>query len=312
MSPGRDPLADEAAAWLLRLREQPGDAARRKEFDAWIARSDRHAEAWRAARLMWRTAGTLGPAQPVPANGNKAFRRWGAAAAALAACLAIVVLPTLQLYWRADYLTATGTTRMLDLADGSRVHLDSASALAVDFSDSRRGTSLLSGQAFFEVATNRDRPFVVRAGEVEVMVTGTAFDVRLEPAEIVVEVQSGSVRVDYPDQRGTAEALLSPGQRLTVARNASGAKMTGVAASQVASWRRGRLLIEGATVEQLVEEIRRYRSGLIVLTDDALARRQVTGVFDLRDPVRALRTVVEPHAGRVREIMPWLVVVSGS
>lgn len=313
MSPRRDPLADEAAKWLLRLREQPGAAALRKDFDAWVARSDRHAEAWRAARLMWQLTGTLGPAQTVPANRNTAFRRWGAVtAAALAACLALVILPALQLRWQADYLTAAGETRTLDMADGSRVHLDSASAFAVDFTASRREIRLLSGQAFFEVAPNRDRPFVVRAGEAQVTVTGTAFDVRLQPAEIVVEVQSGNVRVDYPEWAGTMEAVLSPGQRLKVARDGRVAEITDVVAAQVAPWRRGRLLINSATVGQLVEEIRRYRPGLIVLTDDVLARRQVTGVFDLRDPLRALRTVVEPHDGRVREITPWLVVVSGS
>lgn len=313
MNPRCDPLADEAAEWLLRLRAQPGDAALRTDFEAWIARSDRHAEAWRAARHMWQLAGMLGPAQPVPANRNTVLRRWGVVtAAALAACLVLAILPGLQLRWQADSLTAAGETRTLDLIDGSRVDLDSASAVAVDFTEVRRRVVLLSGRAFFEVAPNRDRPFVVRAGEAEVTVTGTAFDVRLEPAEIVVEVQSGAVRVGYPDRGGMADSRLSSGQRLKVARDGGGAETTAVAAAQVASWRRGRLLIESATVEQLVEEIRRYRPGLVVVTDDALARRRVTGVFDLRDPLRALRTVVEPYSGKVREITPWLVVVSGS
>ena len=71
-------------------------------------------------------------------------------------------------------------------------------------------------------------------------------------------------------------------------------------------------MIESATVGDLVDELRRYRSGMIVITDQALAAQRVTGVFDLADPVRALKTVVEPHAGRVREVTPWLLIVSGS
>lgn len=313
MSPRRDHLAEEAAERLLHLGECPNDASLRREAEDWAGRSPRHAEAWRAAETMWRLAGTVGPAAPFSLT---ARRRRGPspgrlAGAALAACLVLAALPTLQLRSQADHITATGETRAVDLPDGTRVHLDSGSALAVDFSESRRGVALLSGQAFFEVTPNPERPFMVKAEEVEVTVTGTAFDVRLDRDTVTVEVQSGSVLTEYPPAAGGGGRVrLAPGDRLRVDRDGGGIETVPVATGQIAAWRRGRLLVEGATVGALVDEIRRYRTGLVIVAGNALAQRQVTGVFDLRDPLRALRTVVEPHSGKVLEITPWLVVIS--
>lgn len=71
-------------------------------------------------------------------------------------------------------------------------------------------------------------------------------------------------------------------------------------------------MVDRATVAAVVAEIARYRTGAVIVTDDVLAGKEVTGVFDLRDPVRALSTVVRPHEGQVREITPWLVLISSS
>jgi transmembrane sensor len=174
---------------------------------------------------------------------------------------------------------------------------------------------LLAGQAFFSVRHDGRRPFSVEADDVDVTVTGTEFDVRLAPRDVSVAVAEGEVHVTYPgegERRARAgAAVLAAGEGLRIRRPDGAAERMPAPPQSIASWRRGRLLIESATIGDLVAELRRYRSGMIVVTDDALARQRVTGVFDLTDPVRALKTVVEPHAGRVREITPWLVIVSG-
>jgi len=315
----RGPELDEAAAWLLRVRKAPGDAAVQAGLEAWLSRDRKHAAAWRTAQRAWVMAGAVGPAAPRPATAatppRPRIRPWRVAAwstvAALAACLLLLLLPIIQLHMRADHLTATGETRSVALDDGSRVTLDSASALAVSYTAGRRLVSLLGGQAYFEVAPDLDRPFSVQAGDLAVTVTGTAFDVRLTPSEASVAVAEGDVKVTYSRRSQPTETLLAPGQRLRVARPGGAPTLARVPLQSVASWRRGRLLIESATIAQLVEELRRYRLGAILVSDSALAARRVTGVFDLADPVRALRTIVEPHAGRVREITPWLLIVSG-
>lgn len=318
MSAAHDRQVDAAAAWLLRLRERPDDAGLRQDLERWIAQDDAHARAWGAVQDMWCLSGVLGPAalaSPHAVRRRRLVPRWRLAALglALAAGLAIFALPGLVLDWRADYRTGAGETRILTLADGSRVRMDSDSAVAVAMTGPARQVALLSGQAFFEVAPNAARPFVVRAGAVDVTVTGTAFDVRRDRDRVTVEVERGSVRVDYPSPgRGRDEAGLSPGDRLAVSLDGGVAALATIPEERIAPWRRNRLLSDGASVGELVREIGRYRSGLVVVADNALAGRRVTGVFDLSDPLRALRAAVEPYAGRVREITPWLVLVTGS
>lgn len=332
----RDPVTDEAAAWLLRLRNAPRDRRLEAEFDAWLSRDESHAEAWKTAQQVWSLTGLVGPASrrpaahrasrsqdrplgmPRPVERNRRLARgWGIGLAAAASiCVAVALFPSLRLQMQADYASAAGETRTVELADGSRVQLDSGSAIAVDYTSGRRIVTLLAGQAFFSVRHDRQRPFSVKAEDVAVTVTGTEFDVRLAPADVSVAVAEGEVHVTYPQgtdarQARADETVLVAGQSLRVHRQAGAAVLVPVSLQAVAPWRRGRLLIESATIGELVDELRRYRSGMIVIADETLAGQRVTGVFDLTDPIRALKTVVEPHAGRVREITPWLVIVSG-
>ena len=346
-----DDVTNQAAAWLLRLRGEPQDPDLKAEFEAWLSGDARHAEAWERARQVWSLAGAIGPAprQPeaggaVPSQGGKpdlppdlprrlpsgpppslprGARRnrrpacvWGVGLAMAAGlCLAVVLSPSLLLRMQADHASPVGEMRTVELDDGTQVQLDSGSAIAVDYAADRRSVELLAGQAFFSVRQDRRRPFSVKADDVGVTVTGTEFEVRLMPGDVSLAVAEGEIRVSYPRERqgegqiGAAELVAGQGLRIGVPSGT--AERKSVRLRSIAAWRRGRLLIESATIGDLIEELRRYRSGTIVITDDALAARQVTGVFDLTDPVRALETVVGPHAGRVREITPWLVVVSG-
>jgi transmembrane sensor len=84
-----------------------------------------------------------------------------------------------------------------------------------------------------------------------------------------------------------------------------------VAPAQIASWRDGRLMVDNVTVADVVEEFRRYYPGVILLRDQRLAARRVTGVFDLHDPVAGLRAVLQPYGGHLTTITPWLLLVSG-
>ncbi len=331
-----DPVTDEAAAWLLRLRGAPDDPGLKAEFEAWLSRDARHVEAWKTARQVWSLAEIVGPAARRPTTarasgppgrqpgrprhlgrGRRPARAWGLGLAAAASiCLAIVLFPSLKLRMQADYASAVGETRTVELADMTRVQLDSNSAIAVDYAPDRRVVTLLAGQAFFSVRPDRRRLFSVNADNVDIAVTGTEFEVRLAPADVSLAVAEGEVRVTHAREgqreSPTDAAVLVAGQGLRVQIPGGVMARLRVRPESIAAWRRGRLLIEGATIGDLIDELRRYRSGTIVITDAALAAQRVTGVFDLTDPIRALNTVVRPHAGRVREITPWLVVVSAS
>ncbi len=311
-----DPVWDQAMDWLLALHAAPGDAALRRDLAAWRAADAAHDRAYLRAERVWRVTGGLAAAPaiapPAPVVALVPRRRpvlaYGVAAL-LAACLIIAVLPWAMLRAEADYLTGAGERRQLTLADGTIVDLNAESALAVDYTAERRDLVLLAGEAFFTVGTDA-RPFRVRAKGMTVVDIGTAFDVGMADDAFAVAVEHGAVQVAYADGLRPVDARLRPGDRLRIDRASGATVARSGPPAQVAAWRQGRLIVEDATIGEVVDMLRRYHRGLIVLRDDMLAARRITGVYDLADPVAALRTALRPHAGTVEEYTPYLLVVS--
>jgi transmembrane sensor len=313
-----DSLRDEAADWLVRIQAAPGDAALHAGLDAWLASSEAHRKAYRSVERVWRLTGELQSATPSSSSAGKIIdlprarlkrRAWGLAATVLAACLAFYFLPALKLRFQADHLTGIAEVREFRLEDGSIVHLDATSAIAVRYGNSRREVELLAGQAFFQVVSTHDQPFVVVAGDVTVTVKGTAFDVGSTQEGVAVAVQSGIVEVSVDG--GRRAAMLKRGDRLTVDRRGE-MDRSEVAPEDVASWREYRLVVDGASLGEVVEELGRHYRGVIVLGNRDLAARRITGVFDLRRPLEALHTVARTQHSSVTEISPYLAIVSPS
>lgn len=326
-APRNDPVWEQALDWLLSIRASPDDPMLRLERDAWLARDEAHRSAYQRAEKVWLLTGDVPPVHAdqwndgaLPADSlhpprvrPSRRRAIGLAAGALAASLALAVAPAVKVRLQADHRTGTGETRIVTLSDGSVAHLDAQSAVAVDFTPAGRKVRLLEGQAFFDVAGDAARPFTVAADEVAVTVIGTSFNVKLSDDAVSVSVRSGTVAVEIADgiaHQGRREpARLMPGERLTLVRTTGSVVRDAVAPDQISAWRGGRLVVDGATVAEVIDAVRRYHTGLILLRDTDLGARKVTGVFDLMDPVSALKAAVRPHGGRVREPIPSMLVV---
>lgn len=308
-----DDLLADAVDWRLRIEAAPDDKALRAALDAWLATSPAHRSAWRDVERMTRVAASL-PAdyadRPRQPRRQPRLRRAAFAALALAACLAFVFLPSLQLWLASDHRTATAELRSVTLDDGSVVSLDAVSAIAVRYGAARREVALLSGRAFFEVVPATDRPFVVLVDDATVTVTGTAFDVRSSAQTTSVAVQSGTVEVAL-DQGRRPAAVLTRGQRLDIDRKSDRVAKTDIPPDDVASWRHHRLVVDRATMAEVVEELGRHYPGVVLMRDRALGDRIVSGVFDLRQPIEALQAAVRTHDGSVTRITPYVVVISG-
>lgn len=243
-------------------------------------------------------------------------RRWrrvamSALAGAMAACLAIAAGPVLLLRLEADHYTAAAEQRAITLEDGSQVTLAAASAIATGFSPSARDVELLAGDAYFDVVKDAARPFTVSAGEVRITVLGTSFDVRVTSGMIDVSLAEGSVRAQVSVAGKVQEQMLVPGEMLSIDRATGQLVTRQIAPEDIGSWRQGRLYVVDATVSSVLEEIARYHPGWVSLTDEALGRQHVTGFYDLRDPDRALRALVEPFDGEVISISPYVRLISG-
>jgi transmembrane sensor len=308
-------LRDEAADWLLRLQASPGDGDVRAGLEAWLAASESHRRAYRSVERVWRVSAALPVVDPaeLPAIPSRRVGRTRRAVAlagfALVACLAFYLFPLVQLRLQADHMTSVAELRTLTLEDGTSVQLDAESAVAVRYEAGRREIVLLAGQAFFEVVPAQDRPFVVTAGDVSVTVTGTAFDVRSYGDSVTVGVQSGTVEVRV-DHGTRLAATLTRGERLRVSGTGREIAKSEIAPEDVASWRERRLIVDGATLGEVVAELDRHHPGLIVVRDRTLGERRITGVFDLRHPVEALQAVARTQQASVVEITPYLLIVS--
>ncbi|MPY75120.1 MAG: hypothetical protein GEU87_12750 [Alphaproteobacteria bacterium] len=320
-----DAVLQQAVAWLHRVQAAPNDEALLRAVDDWIAEDEAHGRAWALTRKAWTLAGDIRPVfaetwEDRPAStGRKRLAAHGmgrqrfalAMTAALAACLVLfVAAPELTTWLRASYTTAAAEAREILLEDGSSVHLSADTAISTHFAADGRTVTLLQGEAFFQVSQDSARPFSVKAGALTVTVTGTAFDVALTEATLSVAVASGSVRVAYAGTPGAQEFALSPGQRLAVDRETGVPAKATVVAEDIAAWRGGRLVVEDAAVPDVLDAIARYHRGAVLVVSPSLKQRRVTGVFDLRDPARALKVLANPFGGVVREVTPYLLTVS--
>jgi len=313
-----DPLTREAIDWLIRLSEAPHDAGLRAAAEAWRRADADRAVAWGRAERAWSWLADPAP-DPVGLDRRTAQRqrkpvgrRWLAGVGgAVGACLLMLYLPALLTSLRADYATATAELRKVVLDDGTTVELAPQTALDIRFTADRRAVVLLSGEAFFKVAADDSRPFDVEAGELAVRVTGTAFDVRLQDTAVSVSVEHGSVDARSSFPSSSSPVRLTAGDQLTVDRRSGVARRTTVVPGDVAAWREHRMFVENATVADVVDALRRYQPGWIVLADEGLGRQKVAGLYDLRDPDQALRILVGPFGGQVREMTPLLRIISG-
>jgi transmembrane sensor len=198
------------------------------------------------------------------------------------------------------------TPRQVTLADGSVVHIDAGAKLVVALGASERRIELLSGRAFFEVAHDTRRPFVVTANGTETVALGTQFEVRMHDAQTDVTLLEGSVAVSGPTHSGGKapwRERLAPGEQLRIA--SGGTPVRGeVDANTVVSWSRGWLVFRGTPLREAIAQINRYATKQVMLADDSLAEFDVAGSFIAGDS--------ESIVSAIAEVLPIRVVDGGS
>jgi transmembrane sensor len=300
------PAQEQAAlAWLSLLHDQPSSDDQ-ATFSRWLQADPAHVEAYAQARIVWELsevpASKLAREEAFALQGylndmnrsrRTSLRRWSGALA-MAACLLLMI--SLGAGWQpsrwiddlgADYVSAQGEIRTVTLADQSHVTLDADSAIAVDFSHGQRRIQLRRGAGFFSV-THTGEPFVVEAGKGEARVLGTQFEVRLQPHGAQVTVLSG--RVGVTGHKNAAQQILSAGQQVAYG-NGSAEKLHVVDGEAQLAWRQGWLNYYKAPLADVVKDLGRYYPGRIVLLNDELAARRVSGSFPSRDPQAVLNSL---------------------
>jgi transmembrane sensor len=328
-----DDILSAAADWHTRIEDDDPTPATRAEFDMWLAASPRHREAYGAIERMWSGMGAARADPRILELRREALSapdrprrklRFIAAAAAAVACLGAFWCWT-QLSERTGdgsstasaapmmeggtFRTAVGERSTVTLSDGSSVVLNTSSQVNISFSPGQRHVRLLSGQAWFQVAHNPSRPFVVEAGDQRVVALGTAFDVRLEDRQRTVQVTLLEGRVSVEPIRSMFANLI--GSRPLVAELAPGEAFTASARepphkqradiSKVSSWRLGQVVFNNDRLDTAIAELNRYTSSRIELADPALGSLKVSGVFYAGHSDSFLETVTGYYPIRIVE-----------
>ena len=277
-------IEQTAAEWLVRREGEGWSDADQAVFDQWVAEETAHRIAVIRLETVWRKAGRLrvsalrsgeAPTPVAQADEEPApppRRRW-LWPAAIAASLALVSIPLYQNLTAAEtYATAVGGFQRLPLADGSRVDLNTNSRLDVAYGKSVRRLDLEQGEAFFKVAKNPDRPFVVHAGGWRVTAVGTAFTVKLRGGDIEVVVTEGRVRIDPPATGGAPSrpVFASEGQIATATGVGPVVRPLDEATMDMAlSWRDGLLIFDGRPLGEVAAEFNRYNRVQLVVDPSA-------------------------------------------
>ncbi|MFT4249381.1 MAG: FecR domain-containing protein [Pseudomonas sp.] len=289
-----DPHAlEQAADWLLRLSDRTVSDADRDACERWRRQDPEHARAWvRAERLLGLLATVpAAVARPVLDRPARLDRR---AAVKHLGALALLA-PSGWLAWRlwdqaawdATLRTAVGERRHARLPDGSSIELDTGSVLDIAFGAQQRLLRVREGQALFTTAPDPQRParpFRVATAHGRMQALGTRFSVRVEPTHTQLAVLEGAVQVEPDGQAGHARRI-DTGQQVWFDRHGFGPVQD--ADARAIAWHRGMFAADALPLGQLLEELARYRRG-VLRCDPAVASLPVSGAFPLDDTDRSL------------------------
>lgn len=309
-----DKLFEEALGLIIRFQENPKNPIANELIARWRARGPDHEAAWAEVAEIHGMAGKIVDDQQRAERAKNAVSRrnviLGGLGGLAVAGTGALIGPDLLLRARADHITSTAELRRIDLADGSVVVLGPDSAIETQLTPAMHAVELLSGMAFFEVFPDSARPFRVTVDEMTITVLGTAFDIGRDADALTVSVKHGVVEAAMPASQLSQGARLSMGDWLTLDRRTLHVERGTRETSMIAAWREGMLVAERETVASVVARIARWQPGRVVIADPRVGKLRISGVFDLRNPLAALEAVVHLHGGAVRQVSPWLTIIS--
>ena len=302
-------IIQQAANWLTRLHDEDVTEADRHAFDAWCQADPRHAVAIERMRGLWGSLDTL-PAKPARMALNRAFTPQRSRGVQVTGVLGVVLCAWLGLQhlpvWMADQRTGVGERRQVVLEDGSRLQLNSNSAVDVKFDGHQRVIELLQGELWVDVAKDAQRPFVVRTDQGTATALGTRYLVkRAENGTTLVTVIESTVAVKGDSSEGVKVAA---GQRSILDHGQAQAPQP-IDNSDPDAWTRGLLKVNDQPLGEVLQTLASYRHGLVRFDPQALKNLRVSGVFKLDDTTAALAALADNLPIQVEYFTDLLVVV---
>jgi transmembrane sensor len=279
---------ETASEWFAARQRRPGDPELERAFAAWLAAKPEHRREYALREVAWDLAKLAAKPHTPAAPGrrdDRGARRHLLVGGGLAAALAMVIFTwwTTASVQAAQFATAVGEQRTVMLEDGSRVTLNTRSVVEVRLYRDRREIDLRAGEAFFEVASDPDRPFTVRTRLGEARVLGTKFAVWLQPQSVEVTTQEGLVRVAASAPDGAAPVYVRPGERALIDERRGDLRVERADLGRIDNWRQRRLEFDAVPLADALAEFSRYTPKMLRPGDGATGAIRISGVFRTGD-----------------------------
>jgi len=301
MSSRNQEIDSRSADWAAKRDLGNLSPQEQAEFEAWLSADPRHLGAYGRAEAVLCRVERLN-ALNVEGDSNEKTEQsgWsrrrivvaGSAAAAVTAIIAVghKLSPGSQ---EDVYGTEIGQMREVVLADGSIVALNTNSEISVRFSKEARNINLLRGEAIFDVAKNKHRPFIVSAGDTRVCAVGTSFMVSMLPKKPVqVLVREGVIEMRRADVLA-AKPVWASANMQAIARPGAPIVTQAMPEEKLArdlAWQRGSIALDNQTLSDAADEFARY-SEVHIIVAPSVSNRTVTGLFASHDPVGFAKAV---------------------
>ena len=283
-----DAITDAAAHWCMRLHADDCTTAERQDFAQWHDAHPLHAFEYAAMLEIWDVADHLPRNEPPVVLPLKTRSRLRTYAIAAAVCLAAVPLAAFT-GWEAGWLPssykhfeAANGLRKVTLDDGSQVELNLGTELVYSHYKDQRRVTLKKGEAFFSVAHDANHPFIVKAGDGQVRVTGTQFNVWKCEDQVRVMLLEGSVQISSDTLH--ASVPLSPGMQASYRQGDASPQVAAINPNDSAlAWRQGKLVLDNLTLADALPLINRYLNKPVMLADANTGMIRIGGIYNLNE-----------------------------
>ncbi|WP_096086570.1 FecR family protein [Agaribacterium haliotis] len=301
-----DQLLLEATEWMAKLEASDCSATDQRAFLNWVNTSDEHRQAYQEVKEVWEFTSALEHVDGIELDEpqidrlDKRKSAWSshglsfagiAASLLLATCIVLFHFTASEQPAKQSYISAVGQIEEVLLADGSRLTLSTNTRVDVSYSDSKRELSLVKGEAYFDVAKDKQRPFVVNTGNGEVRAVGTAFNINRELSRTVVTITEGIVAIEKNGMQAVEveadySAVIGRGQ-LPLVRLAD--------EERELAWMQQQLVYRDTPLREVLNGLNRYLHQPVKLEDSSLAGIRVNGTLDVSDPQQALEVLLDSY-----------------
>lgn len=322
-----DQVQIEAASWIAQLDKGKLSASDQLALAEWMARSPKHQQTLRHMSKLWSRVDTILDEAIIPkssVNIWKVIKSWisvrpVAFLSTMTATFALIIASTVFLspHMASDnpvdfqvYQVAKGDKATHGLGDGSTIHLNTDTLVEVQYTKNMRALRLLRGEAFFEVAPDSKRPFHVYAGRSRVAAIGTAFSIKMDGESVDVIVTEGKIRFDRVGEthgktlkqveksvKANTPVYMEAGHTMEFDDKIQKvAEIDEDIIEKKFAWQRGEIIFSGDSLENVVDEMNRYSSKAIVISDKDLRMLRVSGTFK-SDDISAILQALEVAMG---------------